>query len=264
MASANDTQELEDLPASFKSAVWEYFGFPVNYDSNGERVVDRTRMLLCDVDGSIFIPSTHVRNLGIILDPTLSFLPHINQITKTAFFHLRNISRLRPSLSFSAAETLIHAFITSRLDYYNSILHAITTKVLNKLQYIQNTAARLLTSTRSRDHISPVLQDLHWLPVKQRIEFKILLTTYKALNNLAPPYLSDLLHHHVPSRSLRASNANLLQTPRTKRRTWGDRAFSVAAPSLWNTLPNHIKDAPNLPSFKTALKTHLFRLAFPS
>ena len=217
-----------------------------------------------NIDGTLVKPSTHIRNLGVIFDPTLSFLPHVNNITKTAFFHLRNIARLRPSLTFSAAETLIHAFISSRLDYCNSILQGITSKTLNKLQYVQNSAARLLTSTRSREHITPVLQNLHWLPVKQRIHFKTLLITYKALHNLAPPYLSDLLKAYTPSRSLRSSEAGLLETHKTNRKTWGDRAFSVAAPVLWNDLPKHIRDAPSLPTFKTALKTHLFTIAFLS
>ena len=166
-------------------------------------------------------------------------------------------------MTHSAAETLIHAFISSRLDYCNSILYGTTTKTLNKLQYIQNSAARLLTSTRSRDHITPILRDLHWLPIKHRIEFKILLTTYKSLHNLAPSYLSALLVPHAPSRALRSSDAGLLVVPKKVRlKTWGDRAFSVAAPSLWNALPKPIRDAPTLPAFKTALKTHLFRTAF--
>ena len=215
-----------------------------------------------NIDGSIITPSTQVRNLGIILDPTLSFRPHANHITKTAFFHLKNIARLRTSLSFDTTKILIHALITSRLDYCNSILYGSPNTILNKLQYVQNSAARLLTSTRRYDHITPVLQNLHWLPIKHRIDFKILLTTYKALNNLAPDYLSDLLPLHAPTRCLRSAGANMLKIIRTKRRTWGDRAFSAAAPSLWNALPIHIRQAPTLPSFKKALKTHLFKIAF--
>uniref|UniRef100_A0A8C5AU51 Reverse transcriptase domain-containing protein n=1 Tax=Gadus morhua TaxID=8049 RepID=A0A8C5AU51_GADMO len=125
---------------------------------------------LC-IDGHSVTPSALVRNLGIYMDPALSFKSHINHVTKISFFHLRNIARLRPNLSFSAAETLIHAFITSRLDYCNSILYGLPSTVLQKLQYVQNSAARLLTHTPSREHITPVLRQLHWLPVKQRIHF---------------------------------------------------------------------------------------------
>ena len=90
-----------------------------------------TQDFALNIDGSIVTPSTQIRNLGVTFDPTLSFLPHVNHITKTAFFHLCNIAWLRPSLSPTAAETLIHAFITSRLDYCNSILYGTTNKILN-------------------------------------------------------------------------------------------------------------------------------------
>ncbi|KAK9536017.1 hypothetical protein VZT92_005839 [Zoarces viviparus] len=131
---------------------------------------------LC-IDGITVPASSHVRNLGIIFDQTLSYERHINHIRKTAFFLLKNSACLRPSLSSAAAETLIHAFITSRLDYCNSILYGSPTKIINKLQYIQNSTARLLSHSRTRDHITPVLQNLHWLPIQQRIQFKILLIT---------------------------------------------------------------------------------------
>uniref|UniRef100_A0A3Q3MWV1 Reverse transcriptase domain-containing protein n=1 Tax=Labrus bergylta TaxID=56723 RepID=A0A3Q3MWV1_9LABR len=215
------------------------------------------------IDNSTLSPFPHIRNLGVIFDSQLSFDHHVTQLTRTAFFHLKNIARLRPLLSFSAAETLIHAFITSRLDYCNSILFGTPSKVLNKLQYIQNSAARLLTHLRTCEHITPVLQNLHWLPVPYRIQFKILLLTHKALNHQAPSYLTALLHPHTPVRVRRSSKANLLSPPlRTKHRTWGDRAFSIAAPSLWNSLPTHIQHCTDPPTFKSLIKTHLFKQAF--
>ncbi|XP_068561742.1 LOW QUALITY PROTEIN: uncharacterized protein [Cebidichthys violaceus] len=222
---------------------------------------------LC-IGGNTVPASTHVRNLGIIFDQTLSYERHVNHITKNTFFHLKNIAGLRPSLSSAPpspplTETLIHAVITCRLDYCNCILYGSPTKIINKLQYIQNSAARLLSHSRTRDHITPVLQNLHWLSIQQIIHFKILLITYKALHNLAPPYLSDLLHRHTPNRNLRSADANLFTPPTlSKHQTWGDRAFSIAAPSLWNSLPQHLRHSPSLATFKTALKTHLFQSAF--
>ncbi len=144
------------------------------------------------LDGCSVNSSSSVRNLGVLFDSNLSFESHVSSICKTAFFHLKNISKLRPMLSTSNAEILIHAFMTSRLDYCNALLGGCSVRLINKLQLVQNAAARVLTRTRKYDHISPVLSTLHWLPTKHRIDFKILLMTYKALNGLAPQYLSEL------------------------------------------------------------------------
>ncbi|KAF7642246.1 hypothetical protein LDENG_00261560 [Lucifuga dentata] len=146
-------------------------------------------------DPLCFLPTT-----STTLGASLTTICHLKIISKTVFFHLKNIARLCPSLTFSAAETLIHTVITSRLDYCNSILYGTSSKVLKKLQYIQNSAARLLTC--SCDHITPILKNLHWLPIQQQIQFKILLITYKALHNQVPSYLTDPLHPHTPNRSL--------------------------------------------------------------
>ncbi len=128
------------------------------------------------------VPSSTVKNLGVILDSNLSFENHISHVTKTAFFHLRNIGKLRNMLSVSDAEKLVHAFMTSRLDYCNALLGGCP-DLINKLQIVQNAAARVLTRSRKYDHINPILQSLHWLPIKFRISYKILLFTYKALND---------------------------------------------------------------------------------
>ncbi len=142
-------------------------------------------------------------DLLVILDSNLSFENHISNVTKTAFFHLRNIAKLRNMLSVSDAEKLVHAFMTSRLDYCNALLGGCPASSINKLQIVQNAAARVLTRSRKYDYITPILQSLHWLPIKFRISYKILLLAYKALNDLAPAYLTNLLSRYNPTRSLR-------------------------------------------------------------
>ena len=132
-----------------------------------------------------------MKNLSVILDPDLSFDKHIKTVSRTAFFHLRNIAKTRNFLSKNDAEKCIHAFVISRLDYCNAQLSGYPDKALNKLQLVLNTAARILTRTPKFDHITPVLASLHWLPVKTKADFKVLLLTYKALHGLAPTYLSD-------------------------------------------------------------------------
>ncbi len=124
---------------------------------------------------------------------------------------------------------------------------------------VQNAAARVLTRTRKYDHISPVLSTLHWLPTKHRIDFKILLITYKALNGLAPQYLSELLSHYSPPRPLRSQNSGHLIIPRISKSTVGGRSYSYLAPKLWNNLPNTVREADTLCQFKSRLKTHLLR-----
>ncbi len=115
-----------------------------------------------------------VKNLGVVLDSNLSFENHISHVTKTAFYHLRNIAKLRNMLSVSDAEQLVHAFMTSRLDYCNALLGGCPASSINKLQIVQNAVARVLTRSRKYDHITPILQSLHWIPIKFHISYKIL------------------------------------------------------------------------------------------
>ena len=203
-----------------------------------------------------------VRNLGVIFDSAFKFQQQVSAVVKKSFFHLRSLARVKPYLTQAALEQAIHAFVTSQLDYCNALYFGLETSQLRRLQLVQNAAARLLTSTKKREHISPVLASLHWLPIRYRIDFKLLLTVYKALHGLAPPYLSDLLLPHKPSRALRSADHLLLVVPRARLRTRGDRAFAVAAPKLWNSLPIIVREAGSVDSFKSRLKTHLYSLAF--
>ena len=198
----------------------------------------------------------------MIFDPDLSFNSHLKLISRTAFFHLRNISKIRHVLSQKDAEKLVHAFVKSRLDYCNSLLSGSSSKSLKTLQLVQNATAHALTKTKKREHISPVLASLHWLPVKSRIEFKILLLTFKALNNMAPVYLEELLVPYQPTRALRSQNSGLLVVPKVSKSRVGARAFSYQAPLLWNHLPLSVREADTICTFKSRLKTFLFDKAY--
>ena len=161
------------------------------------------------IDGSVIQPSRSARNLGVIFDNKLNMERQVSAICKSAFFHIRNISRIRKFLSVSSTKALVHAFVTGRLDNCNSLLHGLPKHLVHRLQLAQNCAARLILCGRKHDHVTPLLKELHWLPVEQRIIFKILFFTFKALNNLCPSYISDLLHIYRPTRSLRSSSKNL-------------------------------------------------------
>ena len=132
----------------------------------------------------------------------------------------------------------------------------------NKLQRLQNSAARLVTKSKIREHITPILSKLHWLPVKQRIIFKLLMMIFKIIHNYAPKYLTELLESYNPRRTLRSGFQNQLVVPRSSTTTYGDRAFSIAAPKLWNSLPVTFKDIDSLDIFKTKVKTYLFQNAY--
>ena len=209
-----------------------------------------------------------VRNLGVILDSDLNFNSHINSITKSAYYHLKNIARIRGFMSKQDLEKLIHAFISSRLDYCNGLLTGLSKGAVRKLQLIQNAAARVLTKTKKFEHITPILRSLHWLPVCQRIEFKVLLIVYKSqcilyscILNRKSKYMSDLLSPYTPARPLRSAGTSLLITPRVKTKH-GEAAFSYSASCKWNKLPDELKQAETLNTFKTRLKTFMFSSVF--
>ncbi len=146
--------------------------------------------------------SSRVRNLGVFVDQHLKFDKHISSVIGSSFYQLRLLSKIKYFLTPKTLEMAVHAFVTSCLDYWNSLYCGISKCQIAHLQLVQNAAARLLLKCHKHEHITPVLKSLHWLPVCQRIDFKILLFVYKSLHNLAPVYLSELFHLYTPSRSL--------------------------------------------------------------
>jgi hypothetical protein len=238
---------------------------------------DKTEFIICGsaaslnkvstssiIIGNHQIPaSSSVRNIGVMFDAEMKMEKQINQICKNAWHHLYRISKICSFMTHEQKTSVVHAYVTSKLDNCNAVLFGIPEKQLAKLQRIQNAAARLLTKSKKFDHITPILRLLHWLPISQRIIFKLLLLTFKALYSQGPVYQRELLTFYKPCRSLRsASDPHRLVTPKTSLKTYGDRAFSVAVPVLWNNLPQQIKSCQTVPSFKTALKTFLFKEYF--
>ena len=203
-----------------------------------------------------------VRYLGVSLDKTLSMQTFISDTCRTCFLYIRRIAAIRPHLSDSATARLVTAFITSRLDYCNSLLVGLPAEQINRLQRVQNSAARLVLKKRKREHITPMLLQLHWLPIKYRIQFKLAVLAFRFFEGSLPSYLSEVLIAYQPSRSLRSADEKLLKIPRFNLKTYGARSFSYNASSVWNSLPLSLRNSPSLPQFRSALKTHLFRLAF--
>ena len=171
---------------------------------------------------------------------------------RTAFYHIRNISRIRPCLSIDSTKTLLHALVTSRLDHCYSLLYGLPNYLIQRLQYVMNAVAKVITCKRKFDHVTPLLIELHWLAVY----------TFKALHGATPTYLTKLISSYVPRRALRSADQLLMEQPTHKLKLIGLRAFPVCAPYLWNSLPFEIKSSAPVSIFKAKLKTYLFRQAY--
>jgi len=187
---------------------------------------------------------------------------HINKMCQVAWLHLRKLKQIKNYLDKKSLETLIHAYITSKLDFMNSLLYGVPDVHIRKLQLVQNAAARLLTGSSRYNHITPILEELHWLPIHFRIEYKLVLLVFKALHGKAPQYIANLIKPQKNVRSLRSSSKGLLEIPKSRTVRAGDRAFQHAAPVLWNSLPTSVIYCDNVDSFKMLLKTHLLKCAY--
>ena len=172
--------------------------------------------------------SNKANNLGVFIDKDLSMESQLNYVCKLSYLELRRLAHLRPYLNMDAMKKLVSAFVLSRLDYYNSLFAGLSNGKITKLQRIQNNAARILLKQPKRPHITPLLKDLHWLPIKARIDYKVALLCFICLNNIAPAYIKDLIVPYTPARMLRSSTFNLLSTPRVSSRKDCERAFTFS------------------------------------
>ena len=201
-----------------------------------------------------------VRNLGVFFDRQLSMSAQVAAVCRSVYHQIRQLRPLKRCLTVEASNTLTHAFISSRLDYGNALYCGIAEALIIRLQSVQNAAARLVTDVGRREHMTPVLRQLHWLPVRQRGIFKLVTLVYRSLTGTAPAYLSDdfRLTSSVGVRSLRSGDSRTC-VPRRAHNNYGARCFAAAGPGLWNRLPQQLGQPDVLfTCFKTLSKTFLF------
>jgi len=185
---------------------------------------------------------------------------HVSALCRSGFYHLRQLRPVTRSLTPAAAQTVVQAFISRRLDHCNSLLYGVSENLMRRVQSVKNAVARLLTGARRRDHISPVLRRLHWLPVRRRIDFKLAFLVHLSLAGQAPHYLAEDIHLVAagPGRQFRSSTDRSCSVPLTYS-TSGDRSFAAAGTRVWNSLPSNLCDEKlSFRSFRRLLKTHWF------
>jgi hypothetical protein len=214
------------------------------------------------VGSTMVSPSSSVRNLGFYIDADLSGRTQVIKTTASCFAALRQLRGVRRCLPIDIFNSLVVSLVLSRLDYGNAVLCGLPQYQYRRLQSVLHAAARSIYNIRRYDHVTPALIELHWLSAVDRVNFKVATLVYRCLHDLAPPYLSTTLHRvsQVETRRRLRSSADtdILLTPRSRLVTVGDRSFPVAGPRVWNDLPETVRAAPSLSSFKRQLKTFLF------
>jgi hypothetical protein len=217
------------------------------------------------INGTPIEPVKSVRDLGIFIDADLGMRTHVQRTVSRCFFVLRQLRQIRRYVPASTFQALTVALVLSRLDYGNSVLAGLPRHLVRRLQSVLNAAARLVYGLRRADHVTDALVSLHWLRAQQRIDYKLATLTYRALSGTAPTYLRQFERvADLPGRrALRSANTNRLVVPSVSRSTIGGRCFTVAAATVWNSLPDNITSSSTLSAFRQRLKTHLFKQSYP-
>ena len=233
-----------------------YFGWPSQLEKCTTRKID--------VNGEEITRADHTRYLGAYLDQKLDFKLHIQAKSRAAILNVLRIKAARKYLTRSACNKLMVSLVLSHLDYANSLLGGLLKASIAKLQRIQNIAARIVLNKGKYDSATSCLEQLHWLPIMYRIEYKIITLVHRCLHQATPPYLTRLVNYHIPKRRGLHSeeDTSKLEIPKTTKKTFAARSFSVLGPTLWNNLPSGLHNITSYTTFKKHLKTHLFKLAF--
>ena len=186
-------------------------------------------------------PAASARNLGFIFDSHLTFSGQVSAVSRACFYHIRDLHRIRPVLDFSTAHAIGTSLVQSRLDYCNSLYYGLPKTQLNRLQHIQNSLARAVVSAPRSSNSDQILQSLHWLKVQERIEYKVISTTYKLLQSSSPGYLRDVINIQPPRSTRSSALVTLLRPPVQSRLKVTNRSFRYAAPQLWNRMPHFLR-----------------------
>ena len=202
-----------------------------------------------------------LRVLGVTLDCELSFDEHITGVARACNYHLRARRHIRHLIDREAANAIACSVVGSRLDYCNSILFGITDKNICRLQRVQNSLARVVCVAPYRSPTTALRRSLHWLPIKQRIDYKVATLTFKVRLHHQPVYPSELIIDYTPSRILRSAGKDLLVEPSTKTKI-ASRAYRSAAPHVWNGLPSAARSAASFEAFRCRVRTFLFAVAY--
>ena len=231
----------------------------------------RERLNACfpiDILGNPLHPTKSVRNLGVWFDSDFSFSIHVQNVCKSCFIQLRDFRNIRQFLTHDAAVSVANAFVSSRLDYCNSLFRSLSS--LHRLQSIQNSAARIVRNSSKYTRITPLLRKLHWLPVQFSSEFKLATLVYNFIHTGFPKYFAPYLstYHYTYNARRSQSVANFPNVPKFQpkiHKSTKQFSFSFAfdAPAVWNSLPEDTCASPTIASFRKKLKTYLYAKAYP-
>ena len=194
--------------------------------------------------------SNTARNLGVIMDQYLDMRSDVASVCKVCYHHLRSIWKFCQFLTKESMKTLVHATVILNLDYCNSLLYGINQYLIAKLQRVQNAAARLIIRCHRTTHTFPILKELHWLPIKDKIISSVVVNVFKALHCQSPQYIRNLLCYEGKTRFTHSSGKSLLKIPKWNNKTCGRRSFSVAGPHEWNRLPLYLRQKDTLKDLK--------------
>lgn len=216
------------------------------------------------VDGEKVEAGDSMKYLGVSLDKELNFKKFVSDKCRKCNFTLKCLRDIRRLLSVKTCHHLVNCLVTSQIDYANALLSNVPKCTLRPLQMTQNRAAKLVLLRDKYDSSTQARNELHWLPITERVQFKTLCIAHSCVYGNSPAYIQSMFKQKESTRyQLRTYDTLTYVVPNTKCKKFGDRAFSVAGPKQWNELPYRIREIEDFQKFKKELKTHLFSIAYP-